>query len=313
MKEKGFISAVVYTRETTTKVMDILSSLDKYLEATFESFEIIVVDDSGNPTYQKDIMKQQSSTLSHGMTFIKLAWQHGPENGLSAGVDLAIGDWVFEIQLDKLNYDFKVLGRLYAEASTGYDIVSATPISKARIEDKIFFSIFNRISYLSFDIIPAHVRIVSRRCINLSLYNNERIIHRGISYQHCGLADKTIIYQPVNGKINIVTTPFSYKIQLATDILMGYTNIGVNISIIISLIFFAIALILGIYAVETYLIQKGVVQGWTTTVLFLSICFSGVFAVLAIQGKYISSILIDIKKRSSYTVKYVDKLPGRDE
>jgi dolichol-phosphate mannosyltransferase len=50
------------------------------------------------------------------------------------------------------------------------------------------------------------------------------------------------------------------------------------------------------------------VAGWTTTILFLSVVFLGLFAVLTIVVKYLQLMLNMIFKRKQYNFESIEKL-----
>ena len=94
MKEKAFLSAVVYCHNGGDAAAQFASRLDEYLDSQFDNYEIIVVNDaSTDGTAAK--LKKAAAGLRRELTVVNLAWRHGPQGGILAGVDLAIGD--FEI------------------------------------------------------------------------------------------------------------------------------------------------------------------------------------------------------------------------
>ena len=62
-----------------------------------------------------------------------------------------------------------------------------------------------------------------------------------------------------------------------------------------------------IYSVAIYLL-KHPVAGWTTTILFLSVSFFGLFGILTIIIKYLQVIVNLIFKRKNYSFESIEKL-----
>lgn len=305
MKEKAFLSVIVYLRNNCHDIVPVLSSLDNYLSLTFDNFEIICINDASTDSSLQEI-KRCSSTLSRDLTVVNLAWNQGRDRGIISGIDLSIGDFIVEIEADKIDYDFSLIGTLYREASTGFDIVSAQRPEIPSLGDRIYYTFFNKVSYLPFELNQEIIRIISRRTANSLLSMNERVVSRDILYQFTGFPSKVITYIPVSDK-KIKRRPFREKLSIAIDNLISYSNIGPNLSIVIASLFLIFSLLLGVYAIIIYFTLKGVVPGWTSTALFLSICFTGIFLVLGVQGRYISSLMLDLKQRSQYTVRSIER------
>lgn len=310
MKEKTFISMVVYIDNTVKNIAETIISLDDFLDSKFENYEIIAVNDSNNESRMNEI-KNIFEHLHRDMMIINLPWKYGPDNSVLAGVDFAIGDFVIEIELGKMDYDIALLHELFIESNKGFDIVSATRSKGMSRGNWIFFKLLNKISYLPFEVYDESVRLVSRRAINSILNMNERIIYRGILYKYSGFPSKTIMYEPLEGLSDIRKTSFSDKVKIALDTLVSYSNIGTNMSILFASVFLLTSISLGLYALIIFFTLEGVIPGWTTTMLFLSASFSGVFIILGLQGRYISSIIYEIKKRPKYTVRSIERSSGK--
>jgi polyisoprenyl-phosphate glycosyltransferase len=307
VKNAAFISTVVYVHNNAETLDDLVVPLDHILASSFENYEILVVNDASTDRSAQRIAEIADRTKQQ-LTVVNLAWRHGAEKGVLAGVDLAIGDFVVEIDAGKFDYGLAVITQLFDEASAGYDVVAATPF-KGGAGDGMFFNFFNRVSYLSFDVRYETVRIVSRRAINALFDLNERVVHRGILYQWSGFPKKTIHYEPSKGARATTRVPLTEKLALAFDVIVSYSHVGSNVSVLLAVLFLLASLLLGLYALVLYITVSGIVPGWTTTMLFLSLGFSGTFMVLALQGRYISSLLVETKGRPQYTVRSVERYP----
>ncbi len=61
------------------------------------------------------------------------------------------------------------------------------------------------------------------------------------------------------------------------------------------------------YSVVVYLTANPVV-GWTTTILFLSVAFFGLFGILTIIIKYLQLLVDLVFKRKQYSFENIEKL-----
>ncbi len=307
MKEKAFISAIVYTSNNAGRASGFLLSLDEFMDSAFENYEIIVVNDASTDGIL-DRIAGMAEKLRRDLKVISLAWKHGPEAGILAGVDLAIGDFVVELEVDKFDCSMGILLELFTEANRGFDVVAAVRKTGHGIGDRILFKLFNDLSYLPFEIFNESVRIVSRRAINSLMAMHERVIHRGILYRYSGFPGTIVEYEPVRPLPENRGMVVGEKLRFVFDIIVSYSNIGMNVSVVFATFFMLVSTILGLYALSVFFIYRGAVQGWTTTMLFMSVCFSGIFLVMGLQGRYLSAIVFDIKKRPVYVVKSIDRV-----
>lgn len=68
-----------------------------------------------------------------------------------------------------------------------------------------------------------------------------------------------------------------------------------------------ISIVAVVYAILIYLISKPI-EGWTTTIIFISISFFALFVVLTIVIKYLKIILDLIFKKKYYNFESIEKL-----
>jgi len=74
-----------------------------------------------------------------------------------------------------------------------------------------------------------------------------------------------------------------------------------------SLIMALFTILVAIYTIIIF-INNEPVQGWTTTMLFLSFAFCGLFIILTIIIKYLEIIIELIFKKKNYTIESIEKL-----
>ncbi len=307
MKEKNFISAVVYVNNCEKNIENFLNQIIKILEQKFLKFEIICVNDASTDNSVAIIKKMANKT--HGnITIINMSYYQGRELSMNAGVDLSIGDFVYEFDSTMIDYDLKAIFKIYEDSLEGYDIVNAAPKKSKYLSSKLFYFIFNKFANTQYNINTETFRILSRRAINRINSINKSIPYRKAIYANCGLKVKTITY-----KANITNKELMNKNQrkdrekTATDALLLFTDIGFRISIFLSFLMMAITLIVSIYTIIVF-IGSNPIAGWTTTMLFLSFGFFGIFGLFAIILKYLSLIINIIFKNKKYLIESIDKI-----
>ncbi len=307
MKEKTFVSVVVYVYNAQKVVAGFLRELDAYLDSRFEIFEIILVNDYSLDGTRQEI-KKAASDLQGTITIINLAWRHKKELAMLAGTDLAIGDFVFELESPRPDYALDLISELYNKAVSGFDVVYAFPKNSTRFKSKLFYWLLNRLSHLNVDEHTETVKIVSRKALNRALLERGKVRYRKVLYKSGGFPTSTLEYLPERRTVGNDEMTLFQKLTLATDVFIVFSNIGTQVAMVFSAISLIISMLIGVYAAYVYLSGQATISGWTTTMLFLSSGFSGVFLTLTIIAKYIGTILTEQRRGNLYTVETIDKI-----
>lgn len=304
MKESAFVSLVVYVYNVENTIEAFLQRLDAFISSKFESFEIILVNDASTDNTTRAILDVKS-VLKGNVVIVNMPWRHKREAAIFAGVDMSIGDFVYEIDSTVMDYPVELLFDLYRKSTEGFDIVSASP-RVTKWGARLFYALMNKISYLTFDLTIENPRIITRRAINAVSHFKERTRYRKVLYKFSGYAFSTLLYDKQPG-CHYKDESLSDKLSLAGDIIFLFSTVGLKVSAVLSLMFLSVSVLSGFYAIYMYLTLKTIVEGWTTLMLVLSFGLSGVFLVLSLISKYMTILLTEIQGRPHYTIKSVHK------
>lgn len=96
-------------------------------------------------------------------------------------------------------------------------------------------------------------------------------------------------------------------IEKTTDSLVLFTNFGYSFAKTMTVVMILAALFMAVYSLVVYLIGSPI-EGWTTTVMFLSFSFFGLFGILTIVIKYLQIIVNLVFQRKRYTFNSIEKL-----
>ncbi len=309
-KEKNFISAVVYVRNAEGIVGDFLKKVIGLLDQNFEHSEIICVNDSSEDDSVAVI--KEAAKNAHGtgtsVSLINMSYFHGLELSMNAGVDMAIGDYVFEFDTVAMDYEDSTVMEIYKKALTGYDIVSASPDKKEKLSSHVFYKVFERYAEEKYHMTTETFRILSRRVINRIGNMNKTVVYRKALYANSGLSTATVKYAPVPASaVKQDKKERKYRSALALDSLILFTKLGYRFSTAMTAVMILISILMGVYTVATYF-TKNPVEGWTTTIFFLSVSFFGLFGILTIIIKYLELLLDMAYKRKHYSFESIEKL-----
>lgn len=308
-KEKNFASAVIYVHNAAEQIEDFLKTVSSVLQENFEHCEIVCVNDKSSDDSVQLIRKAAGTLSGITVTVVNLSYFHGVESAMAAGNALTIGDFVFEFDSCYQDFSEDRIMTVYRKALQGFDVVSAVPQKKNRLSSRVFYWIMERYSKVPIDLHTERFCVVSRRVINRVKDLNQTVPYRKMAYATSGLRTSTVEYpvlDAASGRV-LKKKERKYREHLAVDTLLLFTDVGYRIASGLSLLMMLIAVFMAVYSLVIYL-SAVPVAGWTTTILFLSIAFVGLFAVLAVIIKYLQILVELIFKRKQFTFESIEKM-----
>ena len=267
LKDNNFISAVVYLHNDGARAVEFCRTVAAELDANFKQYELVVVDDACTDDTVKQLRawgREQDAPL----TILHMSIYHGLEDAMNAGLDAAIGDYVYEFDSTELCY-----------APT----------------------LFNAHSQSAYRLRTDAFRLVTRRAINRVHASSTHLPYRKAAYAASGLR---MVDLEFDGQL---TVKQKGRFNLALDSLTLYTNFGFKASVTVTLCMMALALAELIYTLVIFATGHPV-EGWTTTMFVITVGFAGLFAVLTIIVKYLSLLLNLTFRQQKYLVESIEKL-----
>jgi len=299
VKEKNFISAVVYLHNDGARAVEFCRAASAELDAHFAQYELVVVDDACTDDTVEQLRawgREQTAPL----TILRMSMYHGLENAMNAGLDAAIGDYVYEFDSTELCYPAELIIKAYQTAVQGSDIVSVCPRT-VRGGSSLFYKVFNAHSQSAYRLRTDAFRLVTRRAINRVHASSAHLPYRKAAYAASGLKMTDLEF---DGRLTIKSKG---RFNLALDSLALYTNAGFKASMTITLCMLVLALAELVYTLVVFATGHPV-AGWTTTMFVITVGFAGLFAVLTIVVKYLSLLLELTFKQQKYLVESIEKL-----
>lgn len=277
-----------------TKILNNLKSSGKIDEKSYLSF---VDDGSTDETWS--IIKNLD------IKGIKLSKNFGHQKALMAGLCENKADIYISIDAD-LQDDINVIEQMVDKYKEGFEIVFG--VRNNRDVDKFFKKIFSNLYYglnkiLGMNTIPQHAdfRLISDKIAEqLRNLKETNIYLRGI-VSNLGFKS-TIIYYKRLERIGGTIKYNTYKLtKLALEGITSFSEAPLKFISFLGLICFFIAIIMTIYALYVFMINK-VIIGWTS--LFVSLYFIGGIQLLSIGilGEYIGKIYKETKQRPTYII-----------
>lgn len=307
-KEKTFVSSVIYVHNAENRIETFLSAIVGIMEENFEHSEVICVNDCSDDASTAKIKEVSKNTVNTSISIVNMSYFHGVELAMNAGMDIAIGDFVFEFDNTDLDFEPGFIMEIYRHSLEGYDIVSASPNIREKASSRLFYKVFDRFSDLSYKMTTESFRVLSRRVINRISSMNKTVPYRKAVYAGSGLKTDNLKYTPDRKcKRSSDKKENRYRSGLATDSLILFTKVGYRFSMTMTFIMMFASVFMVAYSVITYIVVHPV-EGWTTTIMFLSFAFFGLFGILTIIIKYLQLIIDMVFKRKHYNFESIEKL-----
>ena len=287
-KESVFISAVLYLSDFANDAEKFTRNLIDSLKSCFDNYEVIIVDDCS--TKHKKFLKEILPSLADStITVVHMSVRQGIEACLRAGLDVSIGDFVFEFDTLEIVFEKSLLWDVYQEALKGNDVVSVEP-KQNNLSRSLFYKLFNKYSNADYDINASAFRLVSRRAINRVLELNMSSAFRQAVYASCGLKNSRIEYK------GSASPRKARGLNLAIDSFLLYTEFSKHVCVV-SLVSILVFLAVGITGIATglgWLFSTSILLG--AALILVDIIFLLYYARLILKEKETKYLISNIEK-----------------
>lgn len=303
-KEKNFVSAVIYLGNERGCARPFLQALCGRLAGRFENYELVFVEDAsrdGTEAEVKEFLRGMESLPPVSM--IHMSLRQGLELAMNAGLDMAIGDFVYEFDTMRMPYPEEMIDKAYDTCLLGNDVVSVSPAKNRDASAGLFYRLFNSASGSKYKLHTDAFRLLSRRAINRVHSISATLPYRKAAYAASGLKLAALTYEGPSAR-----STEDLRFSRAIDSLALYTGVWYKIALGISLLMLVLMVVALVWVVVANVILKQVASGWTTTMLLLTGGFFGVFLLLAMVLKYLSLLVDLVFKKQKYLVESVEKI-----
>lgn len=296
------ISVVSPVYNSATLVKPFTQRVSAVLQQIGLPYEIILIEDGSADFSWKEIEGVCSS--DQNIKGILLSRNFGQHYAITAGLDIASGNWVVVMDSDLQDRPEEITA-LYKKALEGNDVVLCRRNQRTdgwikKVGSKIFYSFLSFITGRKIDHTIANYGIYQRRVIDTIISMRESIRYFPMMVLWVGFKTDSITIQ--HGERGDGKTTYNFKklVRLALDIVLSYSDKPLEIVALTGCIISLASLLFGIITIIRYFNHSIVVQGYTS--LLLSIWFlSGlILATLGIVGLYVGKTFQGIKQRPLY-------------
>jgi polyisoprenyl-phosphate glycosyltransferase len=292
MKDPTFVSAVVRVAEKSTALSKTLLSLDQFLSGKFSAYEMVLVNDTQSDQVRKTVAEVKDSL--HGVIVVlEMAYRQGVETAMLAGLDRAMGDFVFEIDDTRIDYPIEILGEMYSVAHSGYDVVAAVP-QNMPLRLKVFYWACNQLGSFTPPLTFERIRISSRRAVDALLQQPEHMRYRQVLYRYTGYRHSVVSYRTADKAV----LRRSGQLAFGVDVLWSFADAGVGLSRKLGTLFAFVATL----ALIGILVHSASDLGEVLMAILVLFGFTGVFVLLTVVCEYLALILAQVRARPLYTL-----------
>ena len=283
----------------------LVERLEASVRDIFYDYEIILVEDY-SPDKSWAVIENIART-NDKIKGLRLSRNFGQHCAITAGLDHASGDWIVVLDCD-LQDQPEEIGKLYAKAKEGYDLVLASRHTRKdryfkKMLSRLFYKLLSYLTGTEHDPEVANFGIYSKDVIRAVISMREPIRHFPSLVKWIGFnsAKVDVEHAPrLEGKSSYDLRKLS---KLAIDIILAYSDKPLVLLIRAGSLLSFGAMIVAIYYTYQSLAGNIVVLGYAS--LMVSIWFlSGVImATMGVVGRYVGKTFEGVRNRPLYVIK----------
>ena len=238
---------------------------------------------------------------------VRLSRNFGHQYALLAGLEAAGGDAVIMMDCD-LQHPVEMVPMLLERWRSGFKVVKTMRQDSCEIgwfkrwTSRGFYRLFSVLSGVNLQPGLADFRLLDRRALDeLLRLREEGLFLRGLT-EWIGFPSCVIPYQA--GQRACGQSQYSVKkmVRLAWNGVSSFSITPLRIGILIGLIGSLVSLLSMLYAFFGKIFGRGLVPGWASTLMVISLLFFLLFVYLGVLGEYIGRIIVEVRQRPRFIV-----------
>ena len=298
------ISVVIPVFKAEGCLEELYQRLRTALECITRDFEIVLVEDGGGDGSWSIIT--ELARVDPRVKGIQFSRNFGQHYGITAGLDHCDGDWVVVMDCD-LQDRPEEIGRLYAKAQEGYDVVLARRVRRndpwtKRAMSWAFYRLFSYLADIDYDGDAGNYRILSRRVVVHYRGMREQLRFFGGLVNWMGFPTASIDVAHAPSSAGQSTYTFGKLWTLAADTIIAYSDKPLRLAVRFGFLMSLLAFGSGVYLIWLFIARGSPVQGWSSVIVSLYFIGGVIISILGIIGIYLGKTFGETKRRPLYIV-----------
>jgi glycosyltransferase involved in cell wall biosynthesis len=274
------------------------------LHAAFPHFEILLVDDGSTDSTAR--RAEELLTRFDHLRLVRLSRRFGLDAAVSAGLELAIGDWtvVMDPNTDPPALLPELVGRARDREEMIYGVREGRPPEPfyVRWASSAFYWYAHHVMHLPLQRNATHLRVLSRQAVNAVLRIQKRELYMRVLSLYIGFRSEAFPYRPIERGGTTRRRSFGEMVNLATAITIENSSHPLRLLSLLSLTAALINVIYAAYVILIYLFKEKVAEGWVTLSLQSALQFFLISLVLAALCEYTGRIFSRIAGNPSFHI-----------
>lgn len=305
------LSVVIPVYGADSCVPELCKRLKKSLSSITQDYEIILVEDrSPDASWAKIVEETKIDSRVRG---IRLSRNFGQHRAITAGLDIAEGDWVVVMDCD-LQDPPEAIPELYKKALEGYQIVMASFDERKescvrQFISKAFWLILSRLAGFDFDFKNGNFRIMSRLAVqNFRKYREQLRLLGGIN-NLMGFTQCSINIERQERHSGKSSYTLSKLLSIAFEICMAYSDKPLKLAVGVGFSLSSLSVLVGAYFIYLQLTGSLEVPGWASLIVSTYLVGGLVLASIGVLGYYLGKIFDEVKDRPLYLIEQITPSP----
>lgn len=300
------VSVVIPVFNEEAVLPQLVRRLNELIVVIEESVEIIFVDDGGSDA--GGVFLAQLARTDPRYRYIALSRNFGHQVAITAGMEAARGDAVIVMDADLQDPPHVVL-ELLAKWREGYEVVYARRVARdgetifKRWTASAFYRLINRLSRIEIPSDVGDFRLVDRAALDafLQMPEQNRFV-RGM-FAWVGFRQTAVDYHREARFAGVTRYPLRKMLSLAGSAVVSFSDAPLRVALWIGASVSLLAMLYGVYVLLRALFwAEGLVNGWASTVLVVSMLSGMNLLMTGVVGVYVGRIYSEAKRRPLYLV-----------
>jgi polyisoprenyl-phosphate glycosyltransferase len=276
------------------------------LEAITPNFEIVYVDD-GSTDSTPDLLREMQ-LHENRIRAIRFSRNFGHQVAITAGLEHARGDAVVIIDAD-LQDPPEVIREFFQKWLDGHDVAYGVRVERVgetafkRGTAKLFYRFISHLSDTAIPLDTGDFRLMDRRVVDalLAMPERDRFVRGMVSW--LGFSQVAVPYRRAPRFAGDTKFSLFKMMRFAADGIVSFSILPLRLATWIGFAASGIALVEIVVALFDRFFTRGLVRGWTSTVIAIWFVGGVQLICMGIIGEYVGRIYGESKRRPLYVVR----------